>query len=47
MFAKCTNDTDRVYVEGYLKKLITDAIANRELYKKDWDNEPMPEFVKF
>ena len=41
-FEKCTSNVDKDMVEVILKGKITSAASSGSLFKKDWDNEPLP-----
>ena len=40
-FEKCTEDAERVEMEGELKKVITRSIQENSLWTTDWDREPL------
>jgi hypothetical protein len=41
VFEKCTEDAERVEMEGELKKVITRSISENTLWTNDWDREPL------
>lgn len=45
-FDRCTEDAERVAMEGELKKVITNAIQEGSLWQIDWDKEVLPKKEK-